>query len=615
MAGSPDGHRHDSQRPSLLALNAGLGLLLAAMLPLVLALSPTVQADDVSIRLYGSALEGWSTTPGDETNPGPTFQVDQGDRVTVTLTNEGLLEEHGLFIDYNNNGELDGTDFVSDTTSTTITFSFDAVVAGTFTYYCPIHSELFLGGYDPDSSPMRGTWITRPGANDPPSATIRSPIASTSWTGGSVHDIEFDVTDPNGDALTVTLEYSYGGGPMRPIAGPLTPGPNPNEVAWTPTGFSATDTVVHLTVRDALGASTTVNSPPFEVDSIAPQIAATAPPAGAAGVSLNSGISVTWSERMNTQAAGGAGTFGVRIEGGSWIGGTVSWSADGRRMTFTPGNSLSPATAYEAHVNSTARDDSNPGMAFNGPAVWTFTTSSTPDTTAPTVESVSATPPVQDPDAPVNITANVQDDIGIGGVSADIVGPSFEANLTMSLASGATWFVERSYGTPGTYAVTVWATDTAGNLASRSGGFTISAGSVPPGDLPAPASVSTSVTEDGSVLLTWNPVTAPGLIGYHVHRGDEPGGPYLRLTTDPVPPSSTPSYIDRTIEPGQTYYFVTTSVNSTGMESAYSQEASMSVPAFRNPPIFDPVPWAVAVTTMGVIVGAIYGFVWRRKPA
>jgi len=40
----------------------------------------------------------------------------------------------------------------------------------------------------------------------------------------------------------------------------------------------------------------------------------------------------------------------------------------------------------------------------------------------------------------------------------------------------------------------------------------------------------------------------------------------------------------------------------------------VTIPPYQTPPLFDPVPWAVAGVTLGVILGALYGMVWRRRP-
>jgi fibronectin type 3 domain-containing protein len=60
-----------------------------------------------------------------------------------------------------------------------------------------------------------------------------------------------------------------------------------------------------------------------------------------------------------------------------------------------------------------------------------------------------------------------------------------------------------------------------------------------------------------------------------VYRSSVSGGPYTKLNSSLV---TTTSYIDTTVQPGQTYYYVVTSVGSGGVESAFSTEVSATVP-------------------------------------
>ena len=77
-----------------------------------------------------------------------------------------------------------------------------------------------------------------------------------------------------------------------------------------------------------------------------------------------------------------------------------------------------------------------------------------------------------------------------------------------------------------------------------------------------------------SVLLNWTASTSPNLTNYKVYRGTTTGGPYPVVTTLGL----MANYTDSNIQNGQTYYYVSTAVDSTGAESAYSNEASAVVP-------------------------------------
>ncbi len=584
------------QRPFAATLGLVLGLTLAALLPLVLA--QPAKAANVSINLFANAF-GWNITSGEETNPGPTFVVYHNDQITVTLTSDDGLP-HGLWIDYSGDGIQNSEDYLSPKTSVTqnpITFSFLADHVGQYTYadqVIPLNT---------------GQWSTHD--NGAPSATIRAPVLGASWTGGKAHDISFNLTDPDGDPMTYNLTYSYGGRASQSIRSSTPASGNPNVVSWTPTGFSATDTVLHLDVLDSRGAPAHVDSAPFEVDSTPPTIASSSPLSDAVSVDRNTLIQVNWSEGMNESTTGAANAFGVRGSGGPWLTGTVAWSPDATQFTFRPSGTLADGTVYEVHVNSTATDHSDPGNPYAG-SMWRFSTGSTADRTPPSILAMAADPSVQVVDGFVNLTTDVQDNVGILTVTASVRGPGFDQNLTMVHASGTRWYVNRTYSAVGHYAFTVWATDRSGNVRSQTAGFDMS----PPGSgsVPAPLYVNVSMT-DGVVDVTWSPVSSPTLAGYYVYRGNGTAGQYTRLTITPIPKAAPTVYRDSSVQPGHTYFYTVTSVNTTGAESGYAQAISVTIPPYTTPPLFDPVPWAVAGVTLGVILGALYGMVWRRRPA
>ncbi|TLZ43478.1 MAG: hypothetical protein E6K19_07155 [Methanobacteriota archaeon] len=502
--GMPRGYHLDrkdrSARPSVATV---VTLVLAMTLGgFVTAVSGLGSAMDRHFALYATTIGGWGTGPGGETNPGPALAVVRGDHVSVDLTSEDGLD-HGLFIDYNHNGLADpGIDYISPTTTSTTSFSFDPNQTGDFDY-C---DQLVLLNC--------GRWSTRD-PNRAPTATIESPTTGTSWTGGVAHDIVFNVSDPDGDPVTVSLSYNYSGG-QGTIAGPFLAGPNPNRYSWTPTGFHSPDTVVHLVAQDSGALSTTVDTPAFEVDSTIPTIVSTTPARGATFVDRAIGITVAWSEDMNA-ASGNPDSFGVRVQGGPWIPGTVAWSIGNSEMTFRPTSLLSASTTYEVVVNATARDSSDPGNAFDGPDMWTFATGAGADSNRPNFLGVSADPPQRYSDTPVNLTADVQDDVGVTGVSANITGPSFSENVTMEYLSGTRWYVSQTFVEIGTYDAVVWATDNAGNAASQPLTFDISPRGNPniPDDQPA--------SPDGSDRLPRWSGNRPHLL-VHGHGGERDGG-------------------------------------------------------------------------------------------
>jgi len=77
------------------------------------------------------------------------------------------------------------------------------------------------------------------------------------------------------------------------------------------------------------------------------------------------------------------------------------------------------------------------------------------------------------------------------------------------------------------------------------------------------------------VALSWSS-NQSNVAGYNVYRGAVSGGPYTKVNSALV---AVMSYSDATVVAGQTYYYVTTVVTSGGTESAYSNQASATVPS------------------------------------
>jgi hypothetical protein len=80
--------------------------------------------------------------------------------------------------------------------------------------------------------------------------------------------------------------------------------------------------------------------------------------------------------------------------------------------------------------------------------------------------------------------------------------------------------------------------------------------------------VSHSVTLD----LTPN---SSNVTGYNIYRSSTSSGPYSQLNSLLVTSSS---YVDSTVVAAQTYYYAATSVDSSGVESAYSNQVTATIP-------------------------------------
>jgi Cep192 domain 4 len=98
--------------------------------------------------------------------------------------------------------------------------------------------------------------------------------------------------------------------------------------------------------------------------------------------------------------------------------------------------------------------------------------------------------------------------------------------------------------------------------------------------LSAPLSMSLSGTGQAassnphSVALSWGASTST-VAGYYVFRGSTSGGPYSQVNSSVV---TSLGYTDSSVTAGTTYYYVVTSVDSTGMQSVYSNQVSAAIP-------------------------------------
>jgi hypothetical protein len=78
-----------------------------------------------------------------------------------------------------------------------------------------------------------------------------------------------------------------------------------------------------------------------------------------------------------------------------------------------------------------------------------------------------------------------------------------------------------------------------------------------------------------NVSLTWSASTSSNVVGYNIYRATVSGGPYTLINS--ALDTST-SDTDTTIQGGQTYYYVVTAVDSSGAESAYSNQTTAVIP-------------------------------------
>ncbi len=78
-----------------------------------------------------------------------------------------------------------------------------------------------------------------------------------------------------------------------------------------------------------------------------------------------------------------------------------------------------------------------------------------------------------------------------------------------------------------------------------------------------------------SVTLSWSPSKSTDVVGYYVFRATQSGGPYTQINATAL---SAMTYTDSSVVGGTTYYYVTTAVDNTGLQSGYSDQTVATVP-------------------------------------
>ncbi len=160
---------------------------------------------------------------------------------------------------------------------------------------------------------------------------------------------------------------------------------SPNSALAADSDYTAT---LISQVRDLAGNNIETNyvwsfSTGSSSDETAPIVDFVSPLANASAVALNATISIDFSEVLNP-ATVTSSTF-LLNQGSSAVSGTVAYL--GKTVLFTPSASLSTNSIYTVTITNQVADLAGNALAAN--YVWSFTTDSVVDSTAPVVQLVS----------------------------------------------------------------------------------------------------------------------------------------------------------------------------------------------------------------------------------
>ncbi len=488
------------------------------------------------------------------------------------------------------------TAIVSGSTNTAVTWSATAgTVSSTGLYTAPGSAGTYTvkatSAADPTKSASASVSVSA-------AVTVSVSVAPTSTTTTTNGTAQFTATVSGSTNTAVT--WSATAGTVSSTGLYTAPG---TAGTYTVTATSAADTTKSASASVSVSAAVTVSV------SVAPT-STTMTTGGtqqfAATVSGSTNTAVTWSATAGTVSSTGlytapstAGTYTVKAT--SAADPTKSASATATvtapvSVSLTP-NNTTMTTNGTVQFTATVTGSTNTAVTWSV-ASGSGTVSTNGLYTAPSTAgtaSVVATS-VADPrsSALANITINAPvtvllsasptsvafGSVLVGGSGSHALTLSNTGNSAVTVSSAS--FTGSGFGLSGiTFPFTLAA------AASKNGSLTFApsssgtaSGSVSfvsnATNSPATVALSGSGTTpvQHTATLNWQ-ASGSSVTGFNIYRSTNTGGSYTRMNSTT---STTPSYADSSVQSGQTYYYVVTQLDNTGMESGYSSQVTAVIP-------------------------------------
>jgi len=274
----------------------------------------------------------------------------------------------------------------------------------------------------------------------------------------------------------------------------------------------------------------------------------------------------TFNPSSKTATVNGTSVPGINFTATAQIGPTFSITGTISPITGGSGSKVTLSGAAAA----TTTTDSAGNYIFSGLANGTYavTPSHTGYTFTPSVQQAVVSGANV---TGVNFTAQSNPTFSISGIISPITGGS-GSTVALSGAAAATTVADSSgnyaFAGLGSGSYTVTPANTGYTFSPPNQSVTISTASV--GSINFTATPQVTHT----VALSWNASTST-VSGYNVYRSIVSGSSYVKIN----PSLNTGlSLTDATVQNGITYYYVTTAVDASGNESAFSNEAPAVIP-------------------------------------
>ena len=356
---------------------------------------------------------------------------------------------------------------------------------------------------------------------------------------------------------------------------------------YTAPSSAGTYTVTATSAADSTksaSAAVTVSQPTQVSISVSPSTATLSTGAQkqfAASVSGSTNTAVTWTASGGSVTSGGlytapssAGTYTVTATSAAdstkSASAAVTVSQPTQVSISVSPSTVSLSTGGQAQFTANVSGTSNTAVTWSasGGTVSTSGLYVAPSAAGTyTIKAVSVADPTKSASATASVS--VAQAIAVSVSPTTVAMPQkwqqqFAATVSGSSNTAVTWSVKQGTGTitqSGLYTApqavetdVITATSQADSTKSASGSVTVV----------APHTVS----------LKWSASTSSNISYYKVYRGTVSGGPYSLLSNN----VGVTSYTDTSVQSGSTYYYVTTVVDSSGIESGYSDVAQAVVP-------------------------------------
>jgi Ice-binding-like/Bacterial Ig-like domain len=219
--------------------------------------------------------------------------------------------------------------------------------------------------------------------------TVVSTVPAAGATAVAVNTLVSATFSEAMNPTTITgTTFTLTGPGITPVPGAVTYAGS--TATFTPTAALAGGTLFTATIttgaEDPTGNALAANFVWTFTTVSQPKVTSTNPASGATNVPINQKVTATFSEPMSSATIIAAGTLTVAPTlGGAAVTGTVTYNSASNTAIFAPTADLAASTEFTATITTAAHDSA--GAALGSNYIWSFTTGTVANATAPNVIS------------------------------------------------------------------------------------------------------------------------------------------------------------------------------------------------------------------------------------